>query len=47
MTAALEHWAIATPNRTWLAERSGEGWRKESLSSARDQVRALAGGLIE
>ena len=24
---ALDHWAAATPNRPWLAERSGEVWR--------------------
>jgi feruloyl-CoA synthase len=41
----LEHWAARTPRRTWLAERSGEGWRETSYAEAWDQVRAIAGGL--
>ncbi|WP_312160089.1 feruloyl-CoA synthase [Phenylobacterium sp.] len=47
MTQALERWAREAPTRTWLAERSGEGWRRTSFSEARDQVRAIAGGLRE
>lgn len=47
MTQALERWAREAPARTWLAERSGEGWRRTSFSEARDQVRAIAGGLRE
>ncbi len=27
MTASLEHWAAKAPQRIWLAERSGGGWR--------------------
>ncbi|MBS0410526.1 MAG: AMP-binding protein [Proteobacteria bacterium] len=42
---ALEHWAVAAPDRLWLAERSGEGWRGVTYAEARDRVRALAGGL--
>ena len=26
----LLHWAEHAPGRTWLAERSGEGWREVS-----------------
>lgn len=47
MTAALEHWAAATPTGVWLAERSGAGWRTLTYAEAWDQVRALAGGLRE
>jgi feruloyl-CoA synthase len=47
MTQALERWAAEAPRRTWLAERSGEGWRQVGFGEARDQVRALAGGLRE
>jgi feruloyl-CoA synthase len=45
MTQALERWAVEAPSRVWLAERSGEGWRQVGFAEARDQVRALAGGL--
>jgi feruloyl-CoA synthase len=45
MTAALEHWARVAPNRTWLAERSGDGWRTVSYGEALERVATLAGGL--
>ncbi|HEX3366767.1 feruloyl-CoA synthase [Phenylobacterium sp.] len=45
MTAPLVHWADAAPNRVWLAERSGEGWRMVTFAEAHQQVMALAGGL--
>ncbi|MDD3837594.1 MAG: feruloyl-CoA synthase [Phenylobacterium sp.] len=41
----LAHWAREAPGRTWLAERSGEGWRTVSFSEAHERVAALAGGL--
>jgi feruloyl-CoA synthase len=45
MTAALVHWATKTPNRVWLAERSGEGWRTLTFRDAHEQVEAIAGAL--
>jgi feruloyl-CoA synthase len=45
MTAALEHWALAAPDRIWLAERDGDGWRTVTYAQAAAQVRTLAGGL--
>jgi feruloyl-CoA synthase len=45
MTAALDHWAVVAPDRTWLAERSGEGWRTVSFAEARERIAVLAGGL--
>jgi feruloyl-CoA synthase len=45
MTAALSHWATKTPNRVWLAERSGEGWRTLTFRDAHEQVEAIAGAL--
>jgi len=45
MTAALEHWARAAPDRIWLAERDGEGWRTVTYGQAAAQVRRLGGGL--
>jgi feruloyl-CoA synthase len=45
--APLDHWAAATPDRVWLAERSGDGWRAVDFREAREQVAVLAGGLRE
>jgi len=45
LTAPLEHWAQAAPDRVWLAERSGAGWRTLSYGEAWERVAALAGGL--
>ena len=42
----LDRWADETPERVFLAERSGDGWRRESYAAVRDQVRALAAGLL-
>ncbi|UTP39008.1 feruloyl-CoA synthase [Phenylobacterium sp. LH3H17] len=47
MTQPLEAWAAKAPTRTWLAERSGEGWRELSYAEAAQSVAALAGGLRE
>ncbi|MEJ6390819.1 feruloyl-CoA synthase [Gymnodinialimonas ulvae] len=41
----LEHWADATPDAVFLAERSGEGWREVSYGEARDTARGIAAGL--
>lgn len=45
MTDPLQYWSAASPTRTWLAERSGAGWRTVSYREAAQQVAALAGGL--
>jgi feruloyl-CoA synthase len=45
MTAPLAHWAMLTPQRVWLAERAGAGWRTVTFAEAHEQVMALAGGL--
>ncbi|MDP3745828.1 MAG: feruloyl-CoA synthase [Phenylobacterium sp.] len=47
MTQPLEAWAGKAPSRTWLAERSGEGWRELAYAEAAQSVAALAGGLRE
>jgi len=44
-TAALAHWAQATPDRVWLAERSGESWRTVTFAEAWQRIGALAAGL--
>jgi feruloyl-CoA synthase len=47
VTASLSHWAAAAPDRIWLAERSGEGWRTVTFAEAWRRIAALAGGLHE
>ena len=44
-TAALDHWAAQAPDRVWLAERDGDGWRTVTYAQAHAQVSALAGAL--
>jgi feruloyl-CoA synthase len=45
--STLDLWAAKAPDRVWLAERSGEGWRTLTFGEARERVAALAGGLRE
>uniref|UniRef100_B0SZE7 AMP-dependent synthetase and ligase n=1 Tax=Caulobacter sp. (strain K31) TaxID=366602 RepID=B0SZE7_CAUSK len=45
VTAPLARWAGQAPNRIWLAERDGEGWRTVTYAEAVHQVAHLAGGL--
>ena len=42
---ALDRWNVEAPERVWLAERDGEGWRTVTYAQAARQVSALAGGL--
>ena len=44
-TAPLTRWAAEAPDRVWLAERSGEGWRTVTYADAKAQIEALTGGL--
>ena len=44
-TSSLAHWAKAAPDRIWLAERSGEGWRTVTFAEAWQRIAALAAGL--
>ncbi|HEY8574203.1 feruloyl-CoA synthase [Phenylobacterium sp.] len=46
-TGSLEHWAAAEPDRVWLAERSGDGWRTVTFREAGERIAVLAGGLRE
>jgi feruloyl-CoA synthase len=41
----LARWSVEAPQRVWLAERSGDGWRTATYGEAAQQVAALAGGL--
>lgn len=42
----LHHWADAVPERVFIAERSGAGWREESYAETLGQVRAIAASLL-
>jgi len=46
-SSSLAHWAEAAPNRIWLAERSGEGWRTVTFAEAWQRIGVLAAGLCE
>ncbi|MFS4581486.1 feruloyl-CoA synthase [Phaeobacter sp. C3_T13_0] len=42
----LHEWAEKAPTRTFLAERSGAGWREESYGATLQKVRAIAASLL-
>jgi feruloyl-CoA synthase len=42
----LHRWADQTPDRVFLAERSGPGWREETYSATLQKVRAIAAALL-
>ena len=43
----LVHWAAAAPERTFLAERSGDGWRKLGYGETLDAARRIGQALLE
>jgi feruloyl-CoA synthase len=43
----LDHWAMAAPERVFLAERAGGSWRKVTYAEARVAARAVAQALID
>ena len=48
LTAQLEHWAVESPDRTFLAQRDeAQEWRRLSYREALRSVRAIAQGLID
>ena len=42
----LHRWADEAPNRVFLAERDGAGWREETYGSTLEKVRALGQALL-
>jgi len=42
----LHRWSVEAPERIFLAERSGAGWREETYQSTLQQVRAIAASLL-
>lgn len=45
VTEPLARWAAEAPDRVWLAERDGDGWRTVTYAEAKAKVATLAGGL--
>jgi feruloyl-CoA synthase len=43
----LRHWAGAAPDRTFLAERNGEDWRRVTYAAALEAVERIASALLE
>jgi len=43
----LAHWVGAAPERTFLAERDGDGWRRLSYAEALDAARRIGQSLLE
>lgn len=43
----LHHWATQAPDRDFLLERSGPGWRKITFRETLEQTRALAATLLK
>ena len=43
----LRHWASVAPDRTFLAERAGVGWRRVTYAEARDAVDRIAQSLLD
>ncbi len=43
--APLDHWAAVDPDRAWLSERSGAGWRTLTYGEGAERVGRLAGAL--
>src|SRR5712672_767967 len=46
ITDRLHHWATAEPNRVFMAERDGGGWRKISYAQLLASARRIASGLL-
>jgi feruloyl-CoA synthase len=46
ITDRLHHWAATEPNRVFMAERDGGGWRKISYAQLLASARRIASGLL-
>ena len=46
LSEPLEHWAKAAPDRVFLAERDGDGWRTLTYAETLGQVRRIAAALL-
>ncbi|HEX3858218.1 MAG TPA: AMP-binding protein, partial [Pseudolabrys sp.] len=46
LSEPLEHWAKAAPDRVFLAQCDGDGWRKLTYGQTLGQVRRIAAALL-
>src|SRR5258708_1580181 len=46
ITDRLHHWAAMEPNRVFMAERDGGGWRKITYAQLLASARCIASGLL-
>ena len=48
LTECLEHWAVESPHRTFMAERNAQNeWRELTYAGALERVRAVAQALLD
>ena len=47
LSAWLRRWADEAPDRTWLAERSADGWRRLTYGQALPAIEGVASALLE
>src|SRR6195952_4199319 len=46
ITDRLHHWAATEPNRVFMAERDGAGWREITYAQLLASTRRIASGLL-
>ena len=46
LTDKIDHWADRAPDRTWMAERDGDGWRRVTYGEMRETVRRIGAWLL-
>ena len=46
LTDRLEHWANVAPERVFMAERDGAGWRTITYAQTLDKVRRIGAALL-
>ena len=47
MTERLEHWARVTPDRVYMAQRDGDGWRTVTYRQALDHARRIGQAIVK
>lgn len=47
LTDRIDHWAEHCPDRVWMAQRDGDGWRSVTYRELRQTVRCVAAWLLD
>lgn len=47
LTDMIDHWAGLRPDRTWMAQRDGDGWRRVNYRELKDKVRRIGQWLLD